>query len=281
MWTRRRFLRTTAGATAGLMGLGLYAWQVEPHWVELVERPLPLAGLPRELLGATLVQLSDLHVGHWVSETYLKESLDRAAELRPDFVALTGDFITYRWSDRFDALARVLAHLPRGRLATVAALGNHDYGFRWSQQPTADHIEQMLENQGVTVLRNRSAVLGGLQFVGVDDLWAHRFHPATALAAHDPERATLALCHNPDGADDPAWHQFQGWILAGHTHGGQCKPPFLPPPLLPVQNKRYTCGAFDLAPGRRMYINRGLGHLTQVRFNVRPEITRFVLTSQR
>lgn len=45
------------------MGLGLYAWQVEPHWVELVERPLPLAGLPRELLGTTLVQSSDLHVG--------------------------------------------------------------------------------------------------------------------------------------------------------------------------------------------------------------------------
>ena len=281
MWTRRGFLRTTAGATAGLMGLGLYAWQVEPHWVELVERPLPLAGLPRELLGATLVQISDLHVGHWVSEAYLRESLDRAAQLRPDFVVLTGDFITYRWADQLDGLARVLDHLPRGRLATVAALGNHDYGFRWSQPATADHIEQMLEDRGVTVLRNRSAMLGGLQFVGVDDLWAHRFRPAAALAAYDPERATLALCHNPDGADDPVWHEFRGWILAGHTHGGQCKPPFLPPPLLPVRNKRYTAGAFDLGPGRRMYINRGLGHLTQVRFNVRPEITRFLLSSQR
>jgi predicted MPP superfamily phosphohydrolase len=128
------------------MGLGFYAWQVEPHWVELVERPLPLAGLPRELLGATLVQISDLHVGHWVSEAYLKESLDRAAQLRPDFVVLTGDFITYRWADQLDGLARVLDHLPRGRLATVAALGNHDYGFRWSQPATADHIEQMLED---------------------------------------------------------------------------------------------------------------------------------------
>jgi predicted MPP superfamily phosphohydrolase len=156
------------------MGLGLYAWQVEPHWVEIVERPLPLRWLPRELQGARLVQISDLHVGRRVSEAYLMESLDQAAELGADFVALTGDFVSYQWADRVEALARVLAHLPLGRLATVATLGNHDYGMGWSQAPIADAIERMLEDRGVTVLRNRSAVLGGLQFVGIDDLWAHR-----------------------------------------------------------------------------------------------------------
>ena len=45
--------------------------------------------------------------------------------------------------------------------------------------------------------------------------------------------------------------------MSGHTHGGQCKPPFLPP----VVNRRYTSGAFDLGDGRSLYINRGLGHL--------------------
>ena len=54
---------------------------------------------------------------------------------------------------------------------------------------------------------------------------------------------------------------------------------FLPPPLLPVKNRRYTAGAFDVGPGRRLYVNRGLGHLIQVRFNVRPEITLFTLDS--
>jgi predicted MPP superfamily phosphohydrolase len=32
-----------------------------------------------------------------------------------------------------------------------------------------------------------------------------------------------------------------------------------------------------VGPGRTLYISRGLGHLTQVRFNVRPEITLFTL----
>jgi predicted MPP superfamily phosphohydrolase len=60
--------------------------------------------------------------------------------------------------------------------------------------------------------------------------------------------------------------------------GGQCKPPFLPPPLLPVRNKRYTSGEFALAGDRRLYISRGVGHLLRVRFNVRPEVTLFELT---
>ena len=71
------------------------------------------------------------------------------------------------------------------------------------------------------------------------------------------------------------WGDYAGWIFAGHTHGGQCKPPFLPPPLLPVKNKHYTAGEFSLSGGQRMYISRGVGHLLQVRFGVRPEVTLF------
>ena len=45
-----------------------------------------------------------------------------------------------------------------------------------------------------------------------------------------------------------------------------------------MKNRRYTAGEFALAGGRRLYINRGLGHLLKVRFNVRPEVTLFHLT---
>jgi predicted MPP superfamily phosphohydrolase len=44
-----------------------------------------------------------------------------------------------------------------------------------------------------------------------------------------------------------------------------------------VRNKRYTAGVFDVGPGRTLYINRGLGHLTPVRFNCPPELTLFTL----
>jgi hypothetical protein len=44
-----------------------------------------------------------------------------------------------------------------------------------------------------------------------------------------------------------------------------------------VKNRRYTAGEFELTGGRRMYISRGVGHVLQVRFNVRPEVTVFHL----
>ena len=94
---------------------------------------------------------------------------------------------------------------------------------------------------------------------------------------YDQSKANLLLCHNPDVCDLDVWNGFKGWILSGHTHGGQCKPPFLNAPMLPVKNKKYSQGEIDLEDGRMLYINRAVGHLWQVRFNVRPEITIFEL----
>ena len=67
--------------------------------------------------------------------------------------------------------------------------------------------------------------------------------------------------------------------MAVSGEGGQCKPPFLPPPIVPVKNRRYTAGAFQLSRGRQLYISRGVGTFLPVRFNVRPEVTVFTLQS--
>jgi len=277
--TRRRFLEAAAGGMAGALGLGLYAYEVEPHWVEIVQRSMPIRNLPQSLVGKTLLQLSDLHVGPRVDDQYLISALERVRQLSPDILVITGDFVTYRGRETLRQLATVLDHFPQGKLGTLAALGNHDYGRKWSQIDVADELTLRLQDRGIVVLRDQFRDVEGLRFFGLEDFWSPRFSPARALAALDRQMPSVALCHNPDGVDDPVWEKFQGWILAGHTHGGQCRPPFLPPPILPVRNKRYTAGEFELAEGRRLYINRGLGHLLQVRFNVRPEITVFTLAS--
>ncbi len=72
MITRRRFLKiSVAGAGLGA-GVGIYTWGVEPHWLEIVERRLPISSLPEDLVGWRLVQLSDLHIGPRVDDEYLK-----------------------------------------------------------------------------------------------------------------------------------------------------------------------------------------------------------------
>lgn len=241
-----------------------------------MEHRLPVAQLPDRLKGASLAQLSDLHIGPHVDDAYLIKVFQRVKSFAPKIVAYTGDFTSHE-RDIFAHAGRLFAQLPLGSLATLGILGNHDYGPGWAHPDVADRIAALAVSAGVRVLRNEIAEVEGLQVAGLDDLWAHHFDPARGLGALDPQRASLVLSHNPDTADEPGWEKYQGWILAGHTHGGQCKPPFLPPPLLPVRNKRYTSGEFALSGGRRMYISRGIGHLLRVRFNVRPEITLFHL----
>lgn len=277
---RRSFFKTSAiaGLTSAA-GIGGYTWRIEPHWLQVVERDLPIGGLPADLHGARMLQLSDIHVGPRVDASYLVRSFQRAAELRPELVAITGDFLTYdhpRGESQFDELRDVLAHVPRGRLGTFAVLGNHDYGRGWREPDVAQRVQDEAERAGIHVLRNEGAVTSGLEFIGVDDLWAKRASPLTALEKRSLE-AAIVLCHNPDTLDLLPWGAYRGWILSGHTHGGQCKPPFLPAPLLPVQNTRYAAGEVVLEDGRLLYVNRGLGHLLRVRFNVRPEITHFTL----
>jgi predicted MPP superfamily phosphohydrolase len=273
--TRRRFL---VRALIGPALAGLYAWRVEPTWLEWVRRDLPIAHLPEVLHGKILVQLSDLHIGPQVDDGYLGDVFRRVHALKPEIVVHTGDLVTYAGPQVIAQAGRVLADFPRGRLGTFAVLGNHDYGRRWAETAVADQVARQLTAAGCRVLRNEAVDVSGLRIVGLDDLWAGRFIPGRLFATAAANQPGLALCHNPDACDLPGWNEYRGWILAGHTHGGQCRPPFLPPPFMSVNNRRYTAGEFSLAGGRRLYINRGVGHLLRVRFNVRPEVTIFRLT---
>lgn len=272
-WTRRRFLAALGGTAAAT---GLYTWRWEPHWLQIVRRDLPIKHLPAQLNGATLAQFSDLHIGPKVDDAYLQDVFDRVRALSPEIVVYTGDWISYH-SDIRNHFARIVPQVARGSLGTIGILGNHDYGVDWNDPGCANAVASLAENAGVRILQNESADVHGLTIAGLDDIWARRFRPEQVMPSLKAQSASLVLIHNPDAVDWAGWGNYSGWILAGHTHGGQCKPPFLPPPMLPVANCRYTCGEFNLADGRRLYINRGVGHLMRVRFNVRPEVTLFRL----
>ena len=237
-----------------------------------------MRGLPPGLSGRTLVQISDVHVGPRVVDGYVVDTFRRVAALAPDIVVMTGDFMSHHegWREQVESVYR---SFPKGRMATLAVLGNHDYGRGWSHPEVAQGVVDAVQPFGIRVLRNEVHEVEGLRIAGLDDLWARHFRPVAPLRALDGRRPAIVLSHNPDTVDLPVWEGYQGWILSGHTHGGQCKPPFLPPPLLPVLNRRYTSGEFALSGERRLYVSRGVGHLLQVRFNVRPEVTVFNLQS--
>lgn len=242
---------------------------------------MPLRDLPESLVGKAIVQISDLHVGPVVSRDYLKHCLELVSSLEPDIVTVTGDFVSYDGPARIDEAIDLLADMQPGKLATVAITGNHDFGSSrdgFTNRQAADSLTEKLDGIGIRMLRNMSVEIDGLRLLGVDDFWGPTHELDETLSSGNADQPSVMLCHNSDFVDQPGWENYRGWILSGHTHGGQVRLPFCKPPVLPIRNHDYIAGQVELSGSRTLYVNRGLGYLRKVRLNVRPEVTVFELS---
>ena len=291
--TRRGFLRAGCGLVFGgaascLFG-SLYSTQVEPSWIEVTELDVRLPGLPDPLSPLTIAQLSDFHLGPYVSAEDVRRSVGMANALGADLVVLTGDFV-YRSAGYSAACAQELAALY-ARRGVYAALGNHDV---WTD---ADQVATNLSNAGIRVLRNERLPLTlgdtDLWLLGIEDtgyaggsfsdfraIWQPAADDlALMLEAIPADAPRLLLVHNPDFTEMLPEGRID-LVLCGHTHGGQVRLPLLGPPVVPsCFGQKYASGLVA-GPRTNVYVNRGIGLIPPpIRFNCRPEITMFRLTT--
>ena len=255
---------------------GLYPGRIEKHWfrVERLDMPLPRLGAAFD--GAKLVHISDVHCSLIVLERYLRQCVDAINELDVDFVAVTGDFITHgRYYAR--RVARILGKLSP-RVATLACLGNHDYGVFFpsrlgDKHGLADYIAAELSHQDIFVMLNESRVFrrgsAAIQFVGLEDLWSSRYDVKRAFEQARRDLPTIALVHNPDAAHDAARHGAD-LVLAGHTHGSKLQR------YMPTHTD-FHAGMYPLGDNKHLYVTRGISYGRRVNVNARPEITVFTL----
>jgi len=283
----KAFVKRLVWSAAGSCALGgLFAWSLEDHWLRVERKRMPLPGVNGDVEGITLVHISDLHCCPIVRERYLLQCVSAVNKLKPDFVAITGDFITgpRRYARR---IARVLSEL-KSRIAVVACLGNHDYGIYHpnglgGNRGLADFLACELTSRDIFVMRNeaRRFRVGQteIQFVGLEDYWSGQYNPHLAFEMAHSRIPTIALCHNPDAAMQVA-HFGANWILAGHTHGQKTPDTRFHDLILPTNHKQFSAGYYTLGPDRHLYVNRGLGYARRMNLNARPEITLFTLAGQ-
>src|SRR5690606_5045399 len=244
---RTKFIRKTIlFLTLTGSAMFYYAWQIEPFDVEFVELEMEIENLPQELEGKTLMQISDTHIGDRFDYEYLIDNFKKAQEMNPDIVVYTGDFLAYKSPKQFQQLAEVAPYFVKGKLGTIGVLGNHDYGKNWSEPYVANRIEQDLEKAGIQILRNESLEIKGLTILGIDDFYGTNFQGKKTMKEYESISASLVLGHPADVVDLPMWNGHKGWVLAGHTHGGQVKIPFFQPPILPIKKRKYAAGKIVL-----------------------------------
>jgi predicted MPP superfamily phosphohydrolase len=274
-------LKRSAGLGLGVLGGGAWSTQIEPNWIAIERVSLPIKNLHPAFENWTIAQISDLHVGGWMTRERLQRVIQTVNHLRPDIVAITGDFVTYAPQGHAEMLVSTLSEL-KARRDVFGVLGNHDH---WTSAKT---VRQILRKSGVQELANSFHTFrkdgGALHLCGVDDAWAGAADVSRVLetlpgASSNNGGAAILLAHEPDFADDYAKaHRFAAQ-LSGHSHGGQIRAPLIGPLHLPRYGQKYHTAKYKIGTSKMvLYVNRGVGVVwPYVRLNCRPEITLFTL----
>jgi predicted MPP superfamily phosphohydrolase len=259
----------------------LQAALIEPRQVEITHQRILLSKLPREFDGLRVVQLSDIHHSPFLSEAEISVAVQRANELQPDLIVLTGDYVSYS-RDYIAGCAQALGKL-RAPLGVFAVLGNHDHWMDGAGMATA------LASQGIRVLDNESLSIeresSHIRLVGVDDLTTGRDNLSKALIDTQAEETRILLSHNPRIIREAARAGID-LVLSGHTHGGQINWRLLigredrkAARRLRRRSRRLTRGHAQLG-ATQLYVNRGLGTVVvPLRYGCPPEITLLELVS--
>jgi predicted MPP superfamily phosphohydrolase len=206
-----------------------------------------------------IVQITDPHLGPFMSVARLRSICANAVGEDPDLVLITGDLMTLE-SENADVVAAALDPLKLLPGRVFACHGNHDHQARAV-------VERAFARLGIRLLIDEAIVVrtpgGAVQIVGADFVLRERAEHLQALAQRFPRVAgalRLWLLHDPGAFR----HMPEGegdLVLSGHTHGGQIGLVSLGMPWTVVALLFSIPDHGLWARGRdRLYVHRSQGH---------------------
>jgi predicted MPP superfamily phosphohydrolase len=275
--SRRDFIGATAALSPPLLSLAVSAMaaeQLQNFRTRRVE--LPVHGLPRELHGLTITQVSDTHVGRFTHGKVMQKVADVTNALGADLVVFTGDLI----NDSLDWLPASIEMLKKIDAPLFMCEGNHDLiesGHFFRTRVKGAGLQLLVNETAVVNLRGCPVQLLGLPWSGPDhgtnneDL-LDRY--SSLLALHrDASAFPIVLAHHPHAWDHLAQLPL---ILSGHTHGGQLmlnERLGVGPILFRYWTGLYTRGRSTL------FVSNGVGNWFPLRTAAPAEIVHFTLRS--
>ena len=267
---RRRFLHSSQAALlcapAIVTGYAVFIQRVD---LSLREQDLMFPGLPKDLDGLRLVQVTDIHLGPFLSERILARAVDMANETRAHVALVTGDLISTA-RDPLDICLRQLSRL-RADAGVFGCLGNHEIYAN-----AEDYVEQQGALLGHRYLRQRAEALKfgqtTLNLAGVDYQVIRKPYLVGAESLVAPDAFNVLLSHNPDVFPVAAQQGYQ-LTIAGHTHGGQVRVEILHQDLNVARFfTPYVDGLYRRG-GAAVFVSRGIGTIAlPARLGAPPEV---------
>lgn len=257
-----------------LTALCWYSFLFEPHNIKVERISVEIENLPKSFDKTKIVQLTDFHSHNFGKME--KKVLEIVGRLNPNFIFITGDFID-QTTKNIDSCQKFWQELGKQYHKKIfGVLGNHEY---LNRNINSNSLKNLLEESGIIILsnENKKISIDGEYFylIGVDDPDTGNDDLKKAMGETEKHITKILLAHSPDIINNLNGSEKEeiDLILAGHTHGGQVKIPFLRPFWIPTKNHgKYASGLFKIG-SIYLYVNRGIGTTAlPIRFNCPPEI---------
>jgi predicted MPP superfamily phosphohydrolase len=236
---------------------------------------IPIKGLPRDLDGFRILQLTDLHISRLFQAPWVTAMVEAANRQDADLIVISGDLIDGTLTARREDVEPLKG--LRSRNGVYVIPGNHEYYFGypgWMQRFAELGLRPLANSHAVIARAGAQFVLAGVTdlaaamagFPGPDIAKAIEGAPAGSpviLLNHQPREAALAA---------QAGITLQ---LSGHTHGGMIRGLDR---IVARANNGFVSGLYDVE-GMPLYVNNGTALWIgfAVRLGVPSELTTIVL----
>jgi predicted MPP superfamily phosphohydrolase len=287
MLSRRRILNAATVAIPPLIA----AWMSGTTFVQLgrfrirhVDIAIP--GLPPDLHGLTIAQVTDIHIGKLTRDGMERRIADAVNAMDADLIIFSGDLIDYSLEDMPAGIKFIRSLKPRHGPDFLAMIeGNHDLlqdGVTFERLARAAGLPILIdEARTIHVPRRQTPVqLLGLCWGDPNAVERLRMEEPTILASfkrvlplRDLGAFNILLTHHPHAFDLAAEADIP-LTLAGHTHGGQI--------MLtdhigagPIRF-RYWTGLYRKADSQ-LFVNNGVGNWFPLRYNAPAEVVKITL----
>ncbi|HHW69431.1 MAG TPA: metallophosphoesterase [Tenericutes bacterium] len=243
----------------------LYARFIGTRNIIIKEFKIINKNITNEYHGLKIAHITDIHYGRTTNEKTLKELVDKVNKTKPDIVVLTGDLIDKDTILTNDMIKIIYSNLKKinASIKKYAISGNHDYKFNeWETIITKGDFINLNDDFDLIYKDSNKPILfagSSTNNMGSTKITKKLFKTFEYIK-ENKNIYNILLIHEPDYINKIDKNKFD-LILAGHSHNGQVRFPFIGPIILPVGAKKYYNEYYKLNE-TELYISGGIGTST-------------------
>ena len=193
------------------------------------EKRLISKKVPNNFNGLKIIQISDIHFGTTIFDKELDNLVDIVNSRNPDLVVFTGDLVDKNYKVTSKEQESIIKSLKKinANIGKYAIFGDED----------SDEFSTILNQSDFSILNNDYDLLykdnsNPILLVGLNSSLKNKMDIDNAYKyfkdeTHNSEIYTISMLHEPDSVDEILTSYNSDLFLAGHSHNGQVRIPYL------------------------------------------------------